>query len=285
MNDFKRSASFLARAGGLYLSYKVSQVNIGTSALVGRWGEERVEQAWHRVNDRGGREVRVLAEDFQGYYLKCAQWLGARPDLVPAEWVEHLAPLQDTCPPMQLDEVKAVVQSGLLGGASLEATFERFDPVPLGAASIAQVHSARLTREAAQEANRSHRRRRRRRRSSSSSSRLLWPWRARGSGRGPQDGGGSRFGCEVVVKVQRPGARELVLRDLATLQVFAKAVGQDISWDVDMIMTEVRQQSPSSQRITYFVSPSSSALVRLSFFFLFHVFPLLPSKRKRWLGT
>ena len=57
----------------LMLDKPTNKVNIGTSALVGRWGEERVEKAWHRVNDRGGREVRVLAEDFQGYYLKCAQ--------------------------------------------------------------------------------------------------------------------------------------------------------------------------------------------------------------------
>jgi predicted unusual protein kinase regulating ubiquinone biosynthesis (AarF/ABC1/UbiB family) len=43
----------------------------------------------------------------------------------------------------------------------------------------------------------------------------------------------------VVVKVQRPGSRELVLRDLGTLHTFAKLVGKDISWDVDMVMTEV----------------------------------------------
>ena len=44
---------------------------------------------------------------------------------------------------------------------------------------------------------------------------------------------------EVVVKVQRPGAKQLVLRDLATLHTFAKLVGRDVSWDVDMVMTEV----------------------------------------------
>jgi hypothetical protein len=125
MNDVKRSASFLLRAGGLYLSYKVglqfarnpinkrrwqslqfklqtnrwkslafiklanvfhhpqgSQLAIGTSAVVGRWSEARVAEAWVKTNDRGGREVRALAEDFEGYYLKSAQWLGARPDLV-----------------------------------------------------------------------------------------------------------------------------------------------------------------------------------------------------------
>lgn len=50
---------------------------------------------------------------------------------------------------------------------------------------------------------------------------------------------------EVVVKVQRPGAKQLVLRDLATLHTFANLVGRDISWDVDMVMTEVMSRVKS----------------------------------------
>lgn len=211
----KRSVGFLARASSLFLNYKAAQVCIPVKRRLCRWNDAEVREAWHRQNDYGGREVRRMAEDFRGYYLKCGQWLGARPDLVPREWVDHLAPLQDSCPPMSLSEVEAVVSWDLLGGRPISDVFERFDADALGAASIAQVHSARLTADAARKATQKEVQTGR-------------PGRRR-----------KRYSREVVVKVQRPGAKELVLRDLATLHGFTKLVGHEVSWDVDMVMTEV----------------------------------------------
>ena len=53
----------------------------------------------------------------------------------------NLAPLQDECPLMPLEEVTRVVEADLLGGEALSTVFERFDDVPLGSASIS-THSA-----------------------------------------------------------------------------------------------------------------------------------------------
>ena len=88
VKGLKRSVGFLARATSLYGTYKVAELSIAVQSRLRDWSPSRVEQAWHEQNERGAQEVRRIAEDFGGYYLKCGQWLGARPDLVPMEWVE-----------------------------------------------------------------------------------------------------------------------------------------------------------------------------------------------------
>jgi len=74
--------------------------------------------------------------------LKIGQMLSARPDLLPEPWIAALARLQDAAAPLSFEVVRAVVEEDL--GAELEALFAGFDPEPIGAASIAQVHRAVL---------------------------------------------------------------------------------------------------------------------------------------------
>lgn len=96
-----------------------------------------------------------------------------------------------------------------------------------------QVHSARLTESAARAAGAQRQCKRSKRGLFSGFHR----WATGGRGRSVRR--------EVVVKVQRPGAKQLVLRDLATLHTFANLVGRDISLDVDMVMTEVMSRVKS----------------------------------------
>ena len=93
--------------------------------------------ALHRKN---ARRFRKTSLEQGGAFLKIGQILSSRPDLLPAAWVEELAQLQAR--PETFEAVRAVIEEEF--GAPLEQLFQSFDPQPLAAASIGQVHRARL---------------------------------------------------------------------------------------------------------------------------------------------
>ena len=74
-------------------------------------------------------------------FIKLGQLLSARPDILPAGWVAELASLQDSVPAFPFEQVQAVLEEEL--GPRCAEVID-LDPVPLGAASLAQVHRASL---------------------------------------------------------------------------------------------------------------------------------------------
>jgi len=98
-----------------------------------------------RREERLTRAAGVLAAvlgDLKGAFVKAGQFASLRVDMLPARAREPLASLQDRVPPLPLEVVRGVVEEDL--GAPLESLYHRFDPIPLGTASIAQVHRAAL---------------------------------------------------------------------------------------------------------------------------------------------
>ncbi|MGB9700303.1 MAG: ABC1 kinase family protein [Thermodesulfobacteriota bacterium] len=112
--------------------------------------------------------LRLACADLGPTFIKLAQILSTRPDLIPLEFAQELAKLQDQAPPFPFAQVKEIIEEEFK--TPLENKFASFDPTPLAAASIGQVHRARLL-----------------------------------------------GGEEVVVKVQRPGIRQLIEVDLEIL--------------------------------------------------------------------
>ena len=75
--------------------------------------------------------------------VKLGQALSTRPDLVGEKAAANLSQLQDDLPPAPFAKIKQTVETSF--NAPLESLFSRFDEVPVGAASIAQVHHATTT--------------------------------------------------------------------------------------------------------------------------------------------
>jgi len=91
--------------------------------------------------ERGVRLRRAL-ETLGPIFVKFGQVLSTRRDLLPADIADELAKLQDRVPPF--DSQVAVAEIERAFGKPIDQVFERFDPVPIASASIAQVHLATL---------------------------------------------------------------------------------------------------------------------------------------------
>lgn len=91
---------------------------------------------------RQAKRLRASLEELGPTFAKLGQILSTRPDLMPPEFIEELATLQDNVPPLTEEQVVRVMEQEL--GVPWEDVFETIDPKPLAAGTIAQVHRATL---------------------------------------------------------------------------------------------------------------------------------------------
>ena len=86
--------------------------------------------------------LRLAFTELGSTFIKLAQLLSARPDVVSPAIAKELAKLQDKVPPFPYDQVQEIFEREF--GAPPEDLFRQFDPVPIASASIGQVHQAWL---------------------------------------------------------------------------------------------------------------------------------------------
>ncbi len=110
----------------------------GTWSILGKKEQVEVPPEVRRAST--ARRFRMFLNDLGPTFIKLGQILSTRSDLLPAEFIEELATLQDDVPPMPKEDLDRQLRESL--GRDPAELFRSIEPEPLAAASIAQVHRA-----------------------------------------------------------------------------------------------------------------------------------------------
>lgn len=177
-NRYRRIVWFFARLLVSFALWDLFLARIGFGGVARRSRPERLR--------RSAAAFRSLAVELGGVMIKVGQFLSTRVDVLPREITRELSGLQDEVPPESFEAVRRLAEAEL--GCCLEEKFTRFEQAPLAAASLGQVHRAKLPEAEAQ---------------------LL-----AGAAGDPE--------WDVVVKIQRPNIQSLIETDLAALRTVGK---------------------------------------------------------------
>lgn len=169
---YRRITQFFGRILLSLIWWEIILPRLGGRSWTRRTRSERLRSA--------ARRFRNLAIGMGGVLIKVGQFLSTRVDVLPIEVTGELAGLQDEVPAEQFEDIRRVAESEL--GQPLAEKFAAFDPAPVAAASLGQVHRAVV---------------------------LVSP---------PAGEEASNVRQNVVVKVQRPNIEQLIATDLAALR-------------------------------------------------------------------
>lgn len=171
------------------------------------------------------RQYRGLAVEMGGVLIKLGQFLSIRVDILPSEVTHELSGLQDEVPPEKSEKIIAQIEEDF--NCPITEIFEWFSPTPLGAASLAQAHLAKIRIPKLETPNTEH--------------------KAQNTEHKAQN---PKTQNKVVVKVLRPGIDVLVETDLKAITLafhwlkYYKRISRrvDLDWLAEEFTTVTRRE-------------------------------------------
>lgn len=118
----------------------LGRLNLRDNAIVSMIARDRENP--QRSSTAVAERVRLALQELGPTFVKLGQILSTRSDLVPAEYVDQLQRLQDDVEPVEFSAIRGAIEAAT--EQPIEEVFAELDEVPVAAASVAQVHSARL---------------------------------------------------------------------------------------------------------------------------------------------
>jgi predicted unusual protein kinase regulating ubiquinone biosynthesis (AarF/ABC1/UbiB family) len=185
---YRRITFFFARILASLIVWELILPRIGLR----RWSRSTRARRLRSIAVR----FRQLAIALGGVMIKVGQFLSARVDVMPEEITLELANLQDAVPPEDFDDIRRVAEGEF--GKPLSEIFVEFDPIPVAAASLGQVHRATVHADG------------------------LWTDvegdSGSNEGEAPSESAQGPALLHVVVKIQRPEIEKIIATDLSALR-------------------------------------------------------------------
>ncbi|CAI7911971.1 unnamed protein product [Closterium sp. NIES-53] len=130
------------RARPLLVARRLAQIGAVVGGWAGkRWADAKLGRAEETFQERAG-ELRQALVLLGPAFVKIAQAVSSRPDVIPPEYVDELSLLQDRIAPFPTRTALDLIEAEL--GVPVDLLFDQISPSPVAAASLGQVYEARL---------------------------------------------------------------------------------------------------------------------------------------------